>query len=699
MTEEIPSSRRESSSPNKQSAPVTMILAAGFGTRMAPLSRTIPKALLPVLGRPLLEWVLRHLAMQGVTRTVVNVHHLHEPVIDWSARHAATEFIVGDARSTLPHVHVIHEPSILGTGGGIANAAPLLTSDPVLIHNVDLLLRFDLSALLAVHRAGGHTATLALVRDPEHAQIGVSGSRVTQIASRPDPAARDLWCFSGVSLLSQTAIQELPRGGFVELTPHLRRWARDGRLGAYLETAPFLEVGTIESYLEVNRELASSAFDQYVTGSPPPGLLRPGFESIFAPDSIIGDRAVIRASVGLAGAVVPSGTHLDRVVLGAGLPPEPVLERAVCFEGEIRPIRVLSSDDETTCRRFVEQHPIPHMEHGGPDASPAGISRRDASGIRLHLMHGDGSRRRIVRAIAVDATGIVVLNPPAPDSPNYPRLRGTGVPDENETFCYVAEHLAGIGVRVPRIHAFDRSQGILLLEDLGSTRLADLKPTEVGHYEQSYLEAVEVLARIQQRGSDSFAPDRTFNVEYDAPFVLRYEIEYFQREMVERYAGLGPASRELRDEYETIAKRAGSAADRVLMHRDFQSRNLMVTRDGIAVIDFQGARLGPPEYDLASLILDPYVDLGDLENRLFEHYLRMTGRGSDFRDSFPHVALARLMQALGAFAYLGGALGKPGYLEHAPRALARVRAMAARSYPQLEKLSIAVAEKIWQPTR
>ena len=73
-------------------------------------------------------------------------------------------------------------------------------------------------------------------------------------------------------------------------------------------------------------------------------------------------------------------------------------------------------------------------------------------------MHGDGSRRRILRVIAGGATQILVLNPPAPESSNYPRR--AGAPDENETFRYVAEHLQRLGVRVPRIDAFDKSEGI-----------------------------------------------------------------------------------------------------------------------------------------------------------------------------------------------------------------------------------------------
>ena len=124
----------------------------------------------------------------------------------------------------------------------------------------------------------------------------------------------------------------------------------------------------------------------------------------------------------------------------------------------------------------------------------------------------------------------------------------------------------------------------------------------------------------------------------------------------------------------------------------------MVSGQELVVIDFQGARAGPPEYDLASLLLDPYVDLpADLREELLEAIW-----GPRSADGPPEVEAAwhryracginRMMQALGAFAYLGGRLRKPGFLEYAPAAAARLRELAGSDYPLLALLAGRVGE-------
>ncbi|MCA9728302.1 MAG: phosphotransferase, partial [Candidatus Eisenbacteria bacterium] len=494
--------------------------------------------------------------------------------------------------------------------------------------------------------------------------------------------------YSGVALLSQEALRALPAGGFAELTPHLRRWAEAGRLGAHFERAPFRDVGTLESYLEVHRELLRAPDrSRWLADDPPSGAsgtVSGPHESFVDPSASIGHGACITASVVLAESSVADGAILDLALLGPGSSASGVCERVAICEGESRPLRLLPTTDEAACLRFLEEHPIP-----GASTAP--------ERPRLSLLHGDGSRRRIVRVLRADASAILVWNPPMPLPPNYPARTGPGIPDENESFCYVRDHLAGLGIHVPRIDAFDRARGLLLMEDLGSTRLADLPEQRPEEREAAYEQAIDLLVLLQSPAEVSFDPERTFNLAYDSAFVRRYELEYFQREMVEGRAGLPTAEAGLRAEYDAIAQHT-QAGSRVLMHRDFQSRNLMVTRRGLALIDFQGARPGPPGYDLASLLWDPYVELGDLRERLLQRYLRRTGRetaeAESFRAELRPVAIARLLQALGAFAFLGGRLGKAGFLEHAPRALDRVIALAEPSYPHLARCAGSVRDAL-----
>jgi aminoglycoside/choline kinase family phosphotransferase len=128
--------------------------------------------------------------------------------------------------------------------------------------------------------------------------------------------------------------------------------------------------------------------------------------------------------------------------------------------------------------------------------------------------------------------------------------------------------------------------------------------------------------------------------------------------------------RAFRSEVERLAARGARAPATYLLHRDFQSRNIHITPAGPAVIDFQGCRLGPLAYDVAALILDPYAALPvAVRQRLLEEYRTLlTARGvalEAFEMGWFAVGAFRLLQALGAFAKLGGRFGKPGFLEHA----------------------------------
>lgn len=657
-----------------------MILAAGLGTRMQPLTRVRPKALLPVCGEPLLEWALRDLAACGVQRAVINTHHHADQLRAWCAKREAR---IGAAPKS---VRVLHEPDLLGTAGGLANAAPYLTTDPVLVRNVDLFLPLDVEPLLVIHRRTGARATLVLVRDPELALIRVHEDRIVEIRRRPEPENRDLWCFSGIYLLSQDALAELPRPGFAELTPHLRRWAEQDLLAAHRVDGPFREVGTLETYFAVQRELArDEKIRERLLG---PVQVR---HLWIEPGARVDARARLDETIVFAETSVAESVTAVRSILG---PPDLIdgaMHEVARAGGITKAIALLEPEEESNFVEFARVHEDRWLEeHGTRQLS------REGDPIRLRLVHGGGSHRRVLRATCGGSSAIVVSNPPlsAAALAVYPRREG-GVTDENETFLYVAELLRSRDVLVPKVFAHDAPRGLLLLEDLGATTLFDaLAKASAADAMNLYAAAIDVLLHLQRASvAGELDPARTHNPDYDPPFVRRYEIDYFVREMVEGMAGLS-AVPGLESELDSLAKAAGSPTRRCLMHRDFQSRNLMLTRGAVAVVDFQGARLGPRTYDLASLLFDPYVPvLDEIREPLFARYLagRSKDDASEIRGEWRSVAIVRLLQASGAFAYLGHRQGKSGFLPHAPLALARVAGLARDTFPHLAALTEELA--------
>jgi len=129
-----------------------MVLAAGLGTRLRPLTDRTPKPLLPVAGRPILLWNLLLLKRHGITDIIINLHHLGEQIVQ----------VLGDGSRFGMRVAYSHEPTLLGTGGGIKQAAPFLKDGSFLVLNGDTLSACDLTGLIAAHRAGSALFTLAL---------------------------------------------------------------------------------------------------------------------------------------------------------------------------------------------------------------------------------------------------------------------------------------------------------------------------------------------------------------------------------------------------------------------------------------------------------------------------------------------------------------------------------------------------------
>ncbi|MFT5433896.1 MAG: mannose-1-phosphate guanylyltransferase, partial [Myxococcota bacterium] len=182
-----------------------MILAAGFGTRMAPLSDTTPKATLPLMGRPLIAHTLEWLARHGVKRTIINLHHLPETVREVALAHAPDDI----------DLRFVREPDIRGTGGGLVGGRSEFEPGPIIVVNGDIYTDMDLSALVAAHAEHDALATLALNAHPDQFElfsVGLAGDApdggpITDFWGEPsggDPKRR--LAFTGVHIMGSELV-------------------------------------------------------------------------------------------------------------------------------------------------------------------------------------------------------------------------------------------------------------------------------------------------------------------------------------------------------------------------------------------------------------------------------------------------------------------------------------------------------------
>jgi aminoglycoside/choline kinase family phosphotransferase len=267
-------------------------------------------------------------------------------------------------------------------------------------------------------------------------------------------------------------------------------------------------------------------------------------------------------------------------------------------------------------------------------------------------------------------------------------------------FVNTATLFAMLPVPVPRILGHAEDLGVLALQDLGDVTLqAHLGAAPPGRHAALYRQAVAFLEVIQRRGKELESPEYLpYRVAFDVE-KLTWELNFFTKHFLEAYRGVILASREreaLKTEYAQIVDEL-AAEPRVLCHRDYHSRNLMLHGDELCIIDFQDARLGPDTYDLVSLLRDSYVDLVDgVVDDLIAYFLalqRRTADHQDFRRRFDLMALQRNLKALGTFGYQTTGKRNPVYIQYIPRTLSYVRDNLHK-YPRFMRLADILAANI-----
>lgn len=218
-----------------------MILAAGRGERMRPLTDHIPKPLLPVGGKPLIVWHIERLAAAGFRELVINHAHLG----------AQLETALGNGERFGVSISYSPEGEALETAGGIANALPLLGDAPFLVVNGDIFTDFDFSRLNS-SLDDGLLAWLVLVDNPGHNGSGdfaLAGERVVE-------QGPDMLTFSGIGVYRPALFAEVARGAKAKLAPLLRAAMRSGKVGGEHHAGQWTDVGTPERLAELNQQLS-----------------------------------------------------------------------------------------------------------------------------------------------------------------------------------------------------------------------------------------------------------------------------------------------------------------------------------------------------------------------------------------------------------------------------------------------------------
>lgn len=306
-------------------------------------------------------------------------------------------------------------------------------------------------------------------------------------------------------------------------------------------------------------------------------------------------------------------------------------------------------------------------------------------------LKGDASNRSYYRVGTAPDSWVLMVMPP--DAAKKSEEASKGDAPTELPFVNVHRYLTKLGIRVPKILRYDEPAGMMVLEDLTDQTFE--KAILQGDRKGWYTKAVELLAHLRAKAERDVDPSclaftRAFDVElYD------WELHHFREWGLEAWSGKKPTAEE-RTELDAIFQRIAkqlAAAPRGFTHRDYQSRNLMVTNGELVVIDFQDALQGPRQYDLVALLRDSYVELDrafvdamlDAYIVAFEKETKEKIDVGPFKRFFELLTVQRKLKDAGRFEFINRVKGNPGFLVSIPASLRYVKA-ALEVQPELDDL-------------
>jgi aminoglycoside/choline kinase family phosphotransferase len=325
----------------------------------------------------------------------------------------------------------------------------------------------------------------------------------------------------------------------------------------------------------------------------------------------------------------------------------------------------------------------------------------DAKNASVLKLKGDASNRSYYRVSAPSGPSHIVMVMPLDAKKSEEATKGE--PPKELPFINVHRYLNDLAVRVPQIHRYEPERGLMVLEDLGDELFEHAQARSPQDRDRWYTTAVDTLARLrlrteQKRDDGCLAFSRAFDAD-----LYEWELNHFRAYGLEARAGVtlsGPELQQMLKLFRQLAEKL-DAEPRGFTHRDYQSRNLMVVRGELVVIDFQDALLGPRQYDLVALLRDSYVQLDRpfIEKMLKRYVATYAAEGgakldeAAFIRTFDWLTVQRKLKDAGRFIFIDLVKKNPGFLPYVVPSLGYVREALER-VPELAELRTLLAKHV-----
>ncbi len=606
-----------------------LILAAGLGTRLRPLTESVPKPLLPICGTPLIQIIMEKLSSLGISRFAMNTHYKPEIFV---------KFL--DSAGLSGKVTIFHEEKILGTGGVLPNCREFLERyDHFILHNGDIVAEMDFEALIHRHLSSGASATMALIDGPENRVLSFGGS-IGDICGRlgtEPPSTSKLLTYSGISVFSRRIFEHVPPVPTYITLVDILLDAISSRPGSVKGFVPqefyWNDVGTFERYHAAHREIILE-------------------RKMRIPGVSLGKSARVASN-----SPVPKKVHLGGFLCvgkNVQIAPDARLKNCVILDD------VSIGSRSRHCDETIATGGTYHRDRD-LIASLKITASEKISDARISTLAEQGSARKFYRICRDGSSKVLMLS--SREDKDFAR------------FSKIGGILQKHALSSPEIYAVDEEEYAILMEDLGDGVLHDLIKERSLQMEPAYRKILDWLFRFHlvcagNQAEFNDAVKRHFDFSG-----IRWESEYFAENYLRDFLSLPQRTIDrLNPAFDALAE-AAMRQPQLLVHRDFQSQNIMIKNSEVRIIDFQGARLGPLCYDMMSLLWDPYVPIPkSCRISLMKYYFakfaddklppQLRIDASTLMGYALVAGMQRIMQALGAYCFLSKKLGKKQFLKH-----------------------------------
>jgi NDP-sugar pyrophosphorylase family protein len=313
-----------------------MILSAGYGTRLWPLTEDRSKPAIPILGKPLVGYVAEYLARYGCDEIVVNLHH----------RSGSVRRALGDGSTFEVKLHYVEEPEILGTSGGIDNARTLLDGETFIVVNGKIITDIDLNAALETHRRAAALATLVVLPNPSCERFSLVKAKeglLEGFSGMPNPGdyvGKDPpLMFTGIQILEPNIFDYIPRGVFSHSTTDVypQALAKGERIAVHVAEGHWYELSTIKRYLDISLQLLSATGTDTSKGAACRiSAAAEVHEAILWDNVIVEDGARVRRAVLADNVRIPAGALIENEAVVCASLVEGKEPPAKALNGEVR---------------------------------------------------------------------------------------------------------------------------------------------------------------------------------------------------------------------------------------------------------------------------------------------------------------------------------------------------------------------------